>query len=215
MIWESGPWREELCAVADRLDARKVDCNWDDERTAFEVERDVMISAYAIRRLIEAKKLPDSLAQGGHTVEAFLIFERVPDHMNWHRIEEFYNLESGTRARLSSIDLCNQFIHSYIWMPSFTDFGLAGIFVTSQFTRTSELYLVDIDTLINFFRSVGTEEVTEATMSRDSPGQWKVSNRSRSEVDVQPTRAGPPAWLGPQEISSRDGDYDGPEPQNA
>ena len=57
MISDSFPWREELLRVAGRLEKRKAQRRWT-ERTMFLVERDIMISAYAIRKLKEANKIP-------------------------------------------------------------------------------------------------------------------------------------------------------------
>ena len=70
VIWESHPWRDELCRVADRLETWKAEFDWDDEHMAFEIERDVMVSAYAIRKLLEACKLADSFTQSRILVTA-------------------------------------------------------------------------------------------------------------------------------------------------
>ena len=56
MIGESWPWCEELLHVAQRLVARRTQRRWT-ERTAFLLERDIMVSAYTIRKLCEALKL--------------------------------------------------------------------------------------------------------------------------------------------------------------
>ena len=48
--------------------SRTVD--WDDELVAFEIERGVMVSAYALRKLLEARKLADSTAASRVRVES-------------------------------------------------------------------------------------------------------------------------------------------------
>jgi hypothetical protein len=53
VISDSIPWREQLLTVADTLKRRKVQRRWT-ERTSFLVERDIMVSAYAVRKLNEA-----------------------------------------------------------------------------------------------------------------------------------------------------------------
>jgi hypothetical protein len=60
VISDSVPWRGELRRIADRLEKRKSQRRWT-EHASFAVERDVMVAAYAIRRLIEARKLSDDL----------------------------------------------------------------------------------------------------------------------------------------------------------
>lgn len=60
MISDPYPWREELLRVADRIEKRKAQRRWT-ERTMFLVERDIMVSVYAIRKLNEAKRISDRL----------------------------------------------------------------------------------------------------------------------------------------------------------
>ena len=116
MIWESHPWRDELERIADRFDSWREDCNDEDEQTSFEQERDVFLSAFILRKLIDAKKLPNSLVAATIDVDAYPLIERVPDHMNWHRLEEFYDSERRGTRTLTVEQLCNQFIHSFIFM---------------------------------------------------------------------------------------------------
>jgi glycerol kinase len=58
MIGDSVPWKDELLKIADRLENRKTQRRWT-ERTGFLAERDIMVSAYAIRKLLEARKVSD------------------------------------------------------------------------------------------------------------------------------------------------------------
>jgi hypothetical protein len=62
VIADSIPWRDELLKVAERLHKRKSQRRWL-ERTSFLVERDVMVSAYAVRKLNEGRKLSDNLTE--------------------------------------------------------------------------------------------------------------------------------------------------------
>ena len=125
MIGESHPWRDELCRVADRLLQRSLDVDCDDEKVSFEVERDVMVSTYAIRKLLEAHKLADSTVARLFNVDAIPLIDRVPDLMNRDRLDEFYNFADQRRASLTFSDLCNQVIHSFVFMWDVADDGKA------------------------------------------------------------------------------------------
>ena len=193
MIWESRPWREELCRVADRLNEWRRVVDWDDELVAFEIERDVMVSAYAIRKLLEARKLSDSAAESKFRVEAFPLIDRIPDHMNWHRLDEFYNFERSSSEDLTLEQLCNQLIHSFIFVrigdadgddETGYEGGLAGFFVASDRARSSRLYRISIDSLVSLLQSVGTEEVVATKMIRDASGQWQVSNMTAADMNL-------------------------------
>lgn len=191
MIWESHPWRDELCTVADRLEQWSRRLDWDDERVAFEIERDVMVSAYAIRKLAEARKLADSTAATRLEVDAFPLIERVPDLMSWHRLDEFYDFANQRSVSLTMLDLCNQIIHSFVFAreagvgddDQSRSRGLAGILVASDRARTGQLYRIDVNSLIRLLRLVGNEEVVGSRMVRDAAGQWQVSNLTADEME--------------------------------
>lgn len=174
MIWESYPWRHELCVVAQRLEAWSNEIDWEDERIAFEVERDTMVSAYAIRKLLEAEKLPDSIESCRIRVMSYPLKGRVPDSGNWDRIDEHYDFLAEEIQTLELDRLCNQFIHSDIWMREGDPVrkGMSGIFVASDWVRKTNLYRVNVESLIRLFRDVGVEEVTSLHRRRDSSGQW-------------------------------------------
>lgn len=193
MIWESHPWRDELCRVADRLEHWSSAVDWDDELVAFEIERDVMLSAYSIRKLLEAHKLADSTAGTRVWVETFPLIDQVPDHMNWDRLGEFYDFERIGREELKLEALCSQLIHSFIFVrecgfegddEEAEPGGLAGFFVASDRARSTQLYRIEVDALICLLRLVGTEEVVATRMTRDASGQWQVSNMTAADMDM-------------------------------
>ncbi len=62
MIDDSIPSKDELVKVADRLEAKTEQKRWT-ERTGYLIEQDFMVSAYAIRKLIDAHKVSDKLRQ--------------------------------------------------------------------------------------------------------------------------------------------------------
>lgn len=62
VISDSIPWKTELLRIAGTLERRTTQRRWPD-RSSFLVERDVMVAAYAIRRLNEARKISDELAR--------------------------------------------------------------------------------------------------------------------------------------------------------
>lgn len=191
MIWESHPWREELGRIAERLESWKAGVDWDDEYVSFEIERDVMWGAYAIRKLLDAYKLPDSLARSKFGVERFPLIDRVPDYMNWDQVDEFYDFSRRDATEVTLTQLCNQLVHSFVWIKESSDTegnydcdaaGLAGFFVASDRERYSRIYRIGVDTLIGLFRSVRSEEVVSSRLTRNTLGQWKVSNLSAADI---------------------------------
>ena len=53
MIDDSFPWKDELVKIADRLEAKTKQKRWTD-RTGYLIERDFMVGAYTMRKLIES-----------------------------------------------------------------------------------------------------------------------------------------------------------------
>lgn len=60
MIWESSFWKDDLVKVAGKLVKRTIQKRWP-ERSLASLEKDVFVSFYAIRKLIESKKISDGL----------------------------------------------------------------------------------------------------------------------------------------------------------
>lgn len=60
MIWDSSYWKEDLGRLADKLKARKVQKKFP-ERSLACLEKEIFIGCYIIRKLIDAKKLSDSI----------------------------------------------------------------------------------------------------------------------------------------------------------
>ena len=192
MIWESHPWRDELKRIADRFDSWRRGYDDGGEQTSFEQERDVFLSAFILRKLIEAKKLPNSLVAATTNVDAYPLIERVPDHMNWHRLEEFYDWDRPGKRTLTVEQLCNQFIHSFIFTvetsfdeddPPSTPVGLRGFLVSSDRERSSVLLRVYLDHYVQLLRRAVGEEVVASQMIRDQLGQWVVINLSAEDVE--------------------------------
>src|SRR5262249_40702763 len=161
---DSIPWREELVRVADRLEKRKTQRRWTD-RTSFLVERDIMTSAYAVRKLNEARRISDQLTARKLRVKRFDLVGRVLDHY-WYEFWESFDLESPVEAEVSLAFLCNQIIHSFVWAISVTEDGelFDGIFVSSDRERRKSLYFIGADLLIGLFREIGEEDIVEIAM---------------------------------------------------
>ena len=174
--------------MAQRLEARRSQKRWS-ERTTFLVERDLMVGAYAIRKLSEAKKLSTAFeAEQVPATEFPLKGSRHPDRMYWHRVDEFYDLDDGRRVDLTLRDICNQFIHSWVFMEGFSDGGpgLDGVFVCSDSERKKRLLYFKVETLVRILRRAGEEEITSLSGVRGNDGEWVVVTEARARPSVLP-----------------------------
>jgi len=176
MICESWPWREELLHVAERLAARCTQQRWT-ERSAFLLERDIMVSAYAIRKLCEALKLSTAFNTQDVPLTEYSLRGSAPDQQNWHNLDRFYDFENAHEVTVKPMELCNQIIHSRVFMRCTVadGHGLDGIFVSSDRASRKCLYFVKVDTLVGLFRQAGEEDVISLSMVRDKKGDWEVT----------------------------------------
>jgi hypothetical protein len=175
MIYESTPWKEELLKAAVRLKRKSTQKRWT-ARSSFVVERDIMVSAYAIRKLLEAHKLSDELQfLQVETIQYSLVGD-VPDAWNRHEFYDSYDLESGVATHLPVRELCNQIIHSWVFILSATEAGneFDGIFVCSDRARRSYLYFIAAKVLIRLFETIGSEIQRSVRMEFNSQEEMTI-----------------------------------------
>jgi hypothetical protein len=175
MISESTPWKDELVKVATRLTRMSVQKRWTD-RSSFIFERDLMVSAYAIRKLLEARKLSDELQMLNVKATKYRIVGEVPDAWNYYEFYESYDLTSGDATLLPIRKVCNEIIHSWLFVISVTESNneIDGIFVCSDRTRRSYLYHIEIQTLVQLFTMIGNEAQRSVTMARNKRGEMTI-----------------------------------------
>ena len=185
MISDSVPWRYELLRVARRLERKTVQEHWT-ERSSFRVEKDLMLAGYAIRRLIEARKLSDSLVAKQIPIVRFERTGAVPDVYNRHEFDALYDLDNPSKDQVTLAHLANQIIHSFVLVISSDEveapyegldgfevegtYRFNGYFVASEKERMKHLYFLDAATLIAVCRSIAVEDVVGVDMRRDADG---------------------------------------------
>jgi hypothetical protein len=184
MISDSIPWREELWRVADRLERKAQQKRWT-ERSSFLVERDMMTSAYAIRRLSEAHKISDDLARTRVPVVRYGRVGTVPDIWDRHEFWTHYDLENGKRDLITIPHLCNQLIHSFVWIISGNEDTelFDGAFVASEKERVKHLYFLPVQSLIDLCRKVAAEDIDSIQYQRGQDGMMRTVSVKAMEND--------------------------------
>ncbi|RKE08847.1 hypothetical protein C8E86_3721 [Catellatospora citrea] len=149
-----------------------------------------MVSAYAVRRLNEARKISDQLRASTWKAREHTLVGRVPDIMH-DRFWESYELEQFKTIQMPLTKVLNQIIHSWVFVLSWTeDEKFDGIFVSAENSRQKCLYFIHIDTLIRMFRAVGEDDIVHLEMRRNAEGQLEVTRAlSAREAQALPTDA--------------------------
>jgi hypothetical protein len=143
MIWESGPWKQQLvrdAARLRRLGNSRLDADGGDKEV-FQLERQVFIAAYTMRKLSEAGKLSSNW---DHQRLACLRFpikgKDIPDRLNWHHIDRHYDLNASLNVKMNPKEFCDRIIHSFVFVPCI---GSEETIKSFYFTYAPSRHLVD------------------------------------------------------------------------
>ena len=158
MIWESSYWKEGLLRHAGSIARRRTLKRWTD-RSVAALEKDMMIGFYSIRKLIEAHKVSDEIRDRSISLQAYPSTGRPVTSMNWHKIDEKYNLNRSTRFQKPLSWICSQIVHSFVFMPCFDEGGrLDSVLFNSDRTRRQHLYSIGVDEVIALFEEIAAND---------------------------------------------------------
>jgi hypothetical protein len=119
-----------------------------------------MIGAYCVRKLIDAGKTTDAVARLALPVLVYKARGKTVHLMNWHRVDELYDLERPEASTQPLRFVCNQIIHSYVYMHGIgRTGGLEFVLFCSDRERNARLFQASIDDLVNAFAAVAADEV--------------------------------------------------------
>jgi hypothetical protein len=197
MIWESKPWKDELLATARFL--KRGHLKRRSARRDFEIERAVFTSAYVMRKLWQSGKLSTTWKKRSSKCIFFKTNGELVDQLNWHRIDEFYDLERPKNVSLSALELCNRLIHSFVFVP---DEGprrsIAGFFLASDQSRHHGLWYLELSELLALLTETGRDYPSSVHMVRhpktddwvvwaghgDPPNEWTMAVESLHRVRI-------------------------------
>jgi hypothetical protein len=184
MIYESSLWKDDLLKQAKVLRSRMTQKRWN-ENSFVRLEQTIMLGFYSIRKLIEAKKLSDSVANQYIPVNVYSWKGKPVTKMNWGDIDKLYELDAAQPTTKNLIFFCNQFVHSYVFVASFDKNNcLDGIFVSSDRERHKALYLIQIHQIIDFFEQVGNDYPSSASfIFNEKLGDYRILNLNHDDPD--------------------------------
>ncbi len=167
MIWESSVWKEDLQKELNDFLANIE--GFKDEYFNLRVKKFFFISAFIIRKLNEANKLSDELISKDFDCARYrrINDSGIIDFMNCHHIEKFYDLRNGEKSSLKLKDICNYFIHSFVFSCSIGDDDrLCGVFVNSDRIKNKFLYYIELNTFIILINDVITDDIVSMSYNR-------------------------------------------------
>lgn len=180
MIGDSVPWRDELLKSAVRLRRWSTQKHWT-ERTYFLAERDMMMGAYSIRRLIDSAKSSSLLPGKRPPTVRYPIVGRKPMVLDRFDPERFYDLQRPTKSELEVGRLCNQIIHSFVFQIFLEEDSTTSVVFVSDLDRGKHLHGIRFDVLADPFDYVGREDIIDYSGAIIG-GEQTIVNTSNHDV---------------------------------
>jgi len=148
MIYESYYWKNELYKNY-RLIVKFISPKYRKDKHFIDLEKAIMISAYIIRKLDDAAKIPSYILNNEINIKKYIANKKIIDIMNWQRIEENYKLENEFEYKDNWRYFINQIIHSFTFIPIFDDNNrFTGIMLNSDKTKNDTLFYICISEII-------------------------------------------------------------------
>lgn len=202
MIYESKFWKDDLLKRAKSLRSKATQKRWTEISSA-RLEQTILLGFYSVRRLIEAKKLSDSVVNQNITASAYTWKGQPVTRMNWLDIDKLYGLDSPQTVVKNLLFFCHQFVHSYIFVEYFNDeHKLNGVFVSSDRERYQVLYSLEIDAIIKIFEQVGNDHPTNVVLTYNSKKQDYEVQSDRGSCKLGGAIAKPNASSEANDLSS-------------
>ncbi|MCE9562415.1 MAG: hypothetical protein K8U57_10210 [Planctomycetes bacterium] len=176
MILESHFWKVDLRKRAGTLRKFAKQKRWTESSHA-KFEQTIMVGFYSIRKLIEAKKLSNTILKLQVPVKKYLGKGDGVHLLNCHKLDELYQLESGEAGTCNLMFTCNQIIHSYIFAPLCgDDLRVCGFMVSSDRERNQRAFEIQVSDVTTIFDLVGAD-YPNSGQSIDNPakGDFDVS----------------------------------------
>jgi hypothetical protein len=174
VIGESRPWKNDLLVNARLL--KRITSKRRSARRSFEFERTLFVSAYVMRKLWEAGKLSSSWKQRGVPCVLHPPKNRSPDLLNWHRLDELYELDISKRETISALEFCHRLVHSFIFVEvEGPRQALVGFFFASDRSKLRGLCYVELSDVLALLSETSRDYPSSVRMARHlKTNQWMI-----------------------------------------
>ena len=133
-----------------------------------------MVGFYMVRKLMEAQKLSDQYTASHLCLPCHPRSGPVPDLLNWHQLERFYDLETTSSEERDVGFMCNEVVHSFVFIVAADERGLQGFFVASDRARRGKLYFLSAEAVVSVLLGAARDTISTWQGVRAQDGQWGV-----------------------------------------
>ncbi len=180
--WESYPWKNELATQSERVTVHFdeiLSSSFEGEHRPFDMlDRAIVLSAFAVRRLIEKRLVTDCLSEAKIQVRTFARSHvgnfRAPFHYESgvYSLRDNYDLEKELAVGFSYTELSNEIIYaSQIIIVSNKSKISDGLLIASDWRLKDRILHMTIDEFKSFVRTVLDDRVKIASDFIDDTGK--------------------------------------------
>ena len=156
MIWESSYWKKDLLKIAKKLEKRQNQKKWLDSSFA-NTEKDIMISAFMIRKLFESKKIDNIMEKENIKITSYPSNGCKINLLRRHSPEDFFKINTPITNQKSIKEICNQIIHSYVFTLILNDSNqLVSFWFMSDYNKSEQMIEITIFDYIKILKKIGT-----------------------------------------------------------
>jgi len=159
-------WKEKLEQDVRILSKRLNQRHWT-ERSIVLFERELMLTFFSIRALIEAGKLTDRTSHKEYKFTTYPNKGTIVDDYTKYDIDEVFDLYSGIEKKLSLKLLTHQFVHAYVIFTEFSEEGkVIGVLLCSDWEKKNILIQLPISLAIEIIEDVVADQVKSIRFER-------------------------------------------------
>lgn len=189
MIHDSVIWKKELKKEIATFKKYLKDIfkdKYDQEHFVLGLEKFYFVCSFIVRKLNECKKLSDELISINYESSKYkrIDLKSKLDILNNHKFGSFYNLNKPENCRLGIVEICNMFIHSFIFCPTFSEdqkMKFTGVFINSDYLKEKYVYHLDYKTFLDALDTVIRDEILSLHLNR-ATGEIKKSKYNKIRI---------------------------------
>ena len=157
---ESHYWKEDLLAHAKRLRPVRNPRRWS-ERAVVNFEKELMISFFMVRALLERGKLSTKVNSHNVTVTKYPWNGKPVTILNFADVDDLYDFNQGKDVSVSVNFIANQFVHARaIYASRDKTKNWSDVLLCSDLERMKAIYLVGISEIQRIFHLVAEDDIT-------------------------------------------------------
>ncbi|WP_139189046.1 hypothetical protein [Thalassobaculum litoreum] len=173
MIWDSAPWKDGLLKDADILQRWAMQSSRPSQQGVI-FEKKIFLSAYAMRKLLEARKICTALHRKPIVFSVYERKESFITPLNWDKIEIHYELDFPKQSSRTIWWLFDQIIHSHIFLLDIDNQNyIDGFFISSDKEKEKSLNKIDLTSFLEIMREIGTDYPSNGRHWVDENGKWQ------------------------------------------